>query len=331
VKAWVATSLTGEDGLELQDLPSPPCGTEQVRIANHAAALNFPDVLITRGDYQLRLEPPFVLGSECTGIVTEVGADVTGFAVGDRVLTVSGVGAFADEIVVTPSLQQVHRLPGAMSFNQAAGFGMVHGTALHGLRQRGGLQPGESVLVLGSAGGCGGAAVGVAVAMGARVIAGASSVEKCTVAARLGAHHVIDYATEDLRDRVMDLTDGTGVDIVFDPVGGALFEQARRCVGWNGRYLVVGFAAGDIPTMPANYTILKSMALVGVAFGMSVIKDPALNHANFQQLFDWYDEGLVRTEVGDIADFGDLPRACAQLYAGQAIGKTVIERKPRLP
>jgi NADPH2:quinone reductase len=145
------------------------------------------------------------------------------------------------------------------------------------------------------------------------------------------AHHVIDYTTEDLRDRVMHLTDGTGVDIVFDPVGGALFEQGRRCVGWNGRYLVVGFAAGDIPTMPANYTIHKSMALVGVAFGMSAIKDPAMNHANFQQLFDWYDEVPLRTQVGDIADFGDLPRACAQLYAGQAIGKTVIERKPRLP
>jgi NADPH2:quinone reductase len=182
MKAWVATTLDGEDGLEIRNLPSPPCGPEQVRIANHAAALNFPDVLITRGRYQLRLEPPFVPGSECAGIVSEVGSDVDTIAVGDRVLTVAGMGAFAGEVVVTPSVQQVHGIPADMSFAEAAGFGMVYGTAIHGLRQRGALQPGETVLVLGSSGGCGGAAVGVAAAMGARVIAGASSPEKCSAA-----------------------------------------------------------------------------------------------------------------------------------------------------
>jgi NADPH:quinone reductase len=331
VKAWVATRLDGEDGLQLQELTRPQCGTEQVRIANYAAALNFPDVLITRGKYQLRLDPPFVPGSESAGIITEVGADVTEVAVGDRVLTVCGVGAFADEVVVTPSLQQVHVIPDGMTFTQAAGFGMVHGTALHGLQQRGGLQPGESVLVLGSGGGCGSAAVAVAAAMGARVIAGASSPEKCAVAAELGADHVVNYAAEDLRERVMELTDGSGVDVVFDPVGGALFDQARRCVGWNGRYLVVGFAAGDIPVMPANYTILKSMALIGVAYGMSAIKDPTMNRANFDQLFAWYDAGQLRAHIGDVTTFGELRRACAQLYAGSAIGKTVIQIEPRQP
>jgi NADPH:quinone reductase len=187
VRAWVATTLDGEDGLRIHDLPSPPCGAEQVRIANHAAALNFPDVLITRGQYQLRLEPPFVPGSECAGVVIEVGSDVKNFVVGDRVLTVAGVGAFADEVVVTPSVQQVHLIPEDMTFAEAAGFGMVYGTALHGLRQRGALRRSESVLVLGSSGGCGGAAVGIAAAMGARVIAGASSPEKCTAAGALGA------------------------------------------------------------------------------------------------------------------------------------------------
>jgi NADPH:quinone reductase len=314
VKAWVATSLDGEDGLELQELPRPQCDTTQIRIANHAVALNFPDVLITRGKYQLRLDPPFVPGSESAGIVTEVGTDVTGVAIGDRVLTVCGVGAFADEVVVTPSPQQVHIIPDDMPFTQAAGFGMVHGTALHGLRQRGGLQPGESVLILGSAGGCGSAAVGVA-----------ASLEKCSLATQLGAHQVINYTTEDLRERIMELTDGAGVDVVFDPVGGNLFDQARRCVGWNGRYLVVGFAAGDIPVMPANYTILKSMALIGVAYGMSAIKDPTMNRANFDQLFAWYEAGQLRTHVGDVTTFGELRRACAQMYAGGAIGKTVIQ------
>jgi NADPH2:quinone reductase len=331
VKAWVATSLDGEDGLQLQELPSLQCASTQIRIANQAVALNFPDVLITRGKYQLRLEPPFVPGSESAGVVTEVGADVNEVAVGDRVLTVCGVGAFADEVVVAPSLQQVHIIPEAMTFTQAACFGMVHGTALHGLRQRGGLQPGETVLVLGSGGGCGSAAVGVAAAMGARVIAGASSPEKCAVADQLGAGHVINYTTEDLRERVLDITDGAGAEVVFDPVGGALFDQARRCVGWNGRYLVVGFAAGDIPVMPANYTILKSMALIGVAYGMSAIKDPAMNRANFAQLFAWYDAGQLRAHIGNVAAFGELRRSCAQMYAGSALGKTVIEIEPRTP
>lgn len=325
MKGWVATNLDGEDGLRLQDLPHLPCGRDQVRIANHAVALNFPDVLITRGKYQLRLEPPFVPGSESAGIVIEVGTDVTDLAVGDRVLTVCGVGAFADEVVVTPAVQQVHLVPDAMSLADAAGFGMVYGTALHGLKQRGRLTEGETVLVLGSAGGCGSAAVGVAAAMGAQVIGAASTPEKCAVAAQLGAHHVIDYGKEDLRDRVMELTAGNGVDVVFDPVGGALFDQARRGVGWNGRYLVVGFAAGDIPVMPANYTILKSMALIGVAWGMSAIKNPATNHDNFRQLFDWYTAGRLRPHLGTVADFDELPRACAELFAGNAIGKTIIE------
>jgi NADPH2:quinone reductase len=325
MRSWVATTLDGEDGLRIQDLPSPPCGPEQVRIANHAAALNFPDVLITRGQYQLHLDPPFTPGSECAGVVVEVGSHVKTFAVGDRVLTVSGAGAFADEVVVTPSVQQVHLIPDDMTFAQAAGFGMVYGTALHGLRQRGALQPDESVLVLGSSGGCGGAAVGVARAMGARVVAGASSPEKCAAANALGAHHVIDYTSEDLRGRVMDITGGAGVDVVFDPVGGALFDQARRCVGWNGRYLVVGFAAGEIPVMPANYPLLKSMSLVGVAFGMSAIKDPVMNHANFRQLFDWFGDGRLRPHVGDVLAFDELPRACAELHAGRVVGKTVIE------
>jgi NADPH2:quinone reductase len=329
VRAWVATTLDGEDGLCIQDQPSPPCGADQVRIANHAAALNFPDVLITRGLYQLRLDPPFVPGSEGAGVVVEVGSDVGAVAVGDHVLTVSGVGAFADEIVVTPSVQQVHVIPDDMTFTEAAGFGMVYGTALHGLRQRGALQPGESVLVLGSSGGCGGGAVGIAVAMGARVIAGASSREKCTAAAAFGAHHVIDYASEDLRSRVMDITGGAGVDIVFDPVGGPLFDAARRSVGWNGRYLVIGFAAGEIPVMPANYPLLKSMSLVGVAFGMSAIKDPAMNNANFRQLFDWFGDGSLRPHVGDVVAFDQLPHACAELYAGRAVGKTVIEMQER--
>ncbi|BBX63304.1 NADPH:quinone oxidoreductase [Mycobacterium saskatchewanense] len=331
MKAWVATSLDGEDGLQLRDLPSPVCEATQVRIANHAVALNFADVLITRGKYQLRLEPPFVPGTECAGIISEVGSEVAGLAVGDRVLTVAGFGAFAEEVVAAPSIQQLHRIPTAMPFTEAAGFAMVHGTAIHALRQRGNLQPGETVLVLGAGGGCGSAAVAVATAMGARVIAGASSAQKCAIAFTLGAQDVINYATEDLREQVMNLTGGAGVDVVFDPVGGNLFDQARRCVGWNGRYLVIGFAAGDIPVMPANYTILKSMAMVGVAYGMSALKDPAMNESNFNQLFDWYSRGKLPAHLGTVVGFGELKHACEELFAGSALGKTVIEIETSQP
>ncbi|CAN5422096.1 NADPH:quinone oxidoreductase family protein [soil metagenome] len=325
VRSWVATTLTGEDGLELQDSPAVVCGPGQVRIRNRALALNFPDCLITRGLYQLKVDPPFVPGSECAGDVLEVGADIRGIRVGDRVLSLCGVGAFTDEVVVTPPMQQVHVIPDEMSYAEAAAFAMTYGTGLHALRQRGRLEAGETVLVLGSAGGCGSAAVGIAAAMGARVIAGASSAEKCAVARAAGAHETIGYSTEPLRDRVMELTGGAGVDVVFDPVGDKLFDEAKRCIAWNGRYLVIGFAGGDIPTLGANYTILKSMSLVGVAFGMSAIKDPATNADNFHQLFQWYAEGRLRPHVGTVTTFDQLPQAAAELYAGRAVGKTVIE------
>jgi NADPH:quinone reductase len=323
--AWVATSLTGESGLQLHSLPPAECGPDQVRIAARAVALNYPDVLITRGKYQFRPDPPFVPGSEAAGVIAEVGANVEGLAVGDRVLTVCGFGGFTDDLVVAPSGQQVHVIPDAMSFTEAAGFGMVYGTAMHGLRQRGQLRPGETVLVLGSAGGCGSAAVSVAAAMGARVIAAASTIEKCAFAAQLGAWQTVPYGSENLRDRVMALTDNAGVDVVFDPVGGALFDDARRCVGWNGRYLVVGFTAGDIPTLAVNYTLIKSMSVIGVAFGMSAMKDPETNRDNFATLFDWYRNGQLRVAPVSTVPFTAVPEACARLYAGAAVGKIVAE------
>lgn len=325
VRSWVATTLTGEDGLELRETPSAECGPHQIRIRNQALALNFPDCLITRGLYQLRLDPPFVPGSECAGDVLEVGADIRDIRVGDRVLSMCGIGAFTDEVVVTPPMQQVHVLPDEMSYTDAAAFAMTHGTGLHALRQRGRLEADETVLVLGSAGGCGSAAVSIAAAMGARVIAGASSPEKCAIARAAGAHDTVDYNAEDLRDRVMELTDDHGVDVVFDPIGDKLFDQAKRCVAWNGRYLVIGFAGGEIPSLGANYTILKSMSLVGVAFGMSAIKDPETNDENFRQLFRWYGEGRLRPHLGHVSTFDRVPDACAELYAGRALGKTVIE------
>jgi NADPH:quinone reductase len=324
MNSWVATDLTGESGLQWQAVPKADCGPEQVRIATRAVALNYPDVLITRGEYQFRPEPPFVPGSEASGTVVEVGSAITDFAIGDRVLTVCGVGGFSEEIVVTPAVQQVYSIPQEMSFEEAAGFGMTHGTAIHGLRQRGALKAGETVLVLGAAGGVGSAAVSVAAAMGGRVIAAASTQVKCAFAEQLGAHHTIDYGSQDLRQRVLEITGDDGVDVVFDPVGGALFDVARRCVAWNGRYLVVGFTGGDIPVMLINYPLLKSISLIGVAFGMSAIKDPQNHRDNFELMFDWYRTGALRVAPVDAAPFSALPQACARMRAGQAIGKLIL-------
>jgi len=325
MKAWICKALTGEDSLMVEDSASPQCGSAQIKVRNHFAAINFPDVLITRGLYQFKPEPPFIPGSECAGEIIEVGSDITNFHAGQRVLVMCGVGAFAQEVVVSPPAQQVHAIPNSMTFAEGAAFNMVYGTAMHGLKQRGQLQNGETLLVLGAAGGCGSAAIEIGKAMGARVIAGASTDEKCAVASQLGADHTINYGTENLRDRVKAITGGTGADVIFDPVGGRLFDQAKRCTAWNGRYLVIGFAGGEIPTLEANYTILKSMSLVGVAYGMSALTNPAMNAENFRQLFSWHEQGLLKPYIGQSYPFSQLPDACREMHSGKTVGKTVVK------
>ncbi len=325
MKAWICTELTGEDGLRLQDLPSPACTADQIKVRNDCASLNFPDTLITRGLYQHKLSPPFVVGGEMAGVIVEVGSDIRNFSIGQRVMVMGGSGSFAEEVLVKSFGPQIHLIPDSMPFADAAAFNAIFGTSYHGLRQRGALQAGESLLVLGASGGCGGAAVELGKAMGATVIAGASSDEKCAAAKALGAHHTVNYSSENLRDRVMEITQGEGADVIFDPVGGPLFEQAKRCVAFNGRYLVVGFAAGGIPNLGLNYTLLKSMSVVGVAYGMSALKDPAMNNANFAQLFDWYRQGVIKPHIGRRCKLEELPDALRQLHAGKTIGKTVVD------
>lgn len=324
MKAWQCRELIGEEGLRLEAVERQPCGANQIRVSNRCAALNFPDVLITRGLYQLKLDPPFVPGGECAGVITEVGEEVAGLAVGARVMVMCGFGAFAEEIVAGPPLHQIHAIPENMSFDEAAAFNMTYGTGMHGLRQRGELKSGETLLVLGAAGGCGSAAVQIGKAMGARVIAAASSDEKCAMARSLGADETINYSAEPLRDRLMALTGKRGADVIFDPVGGELFDQAKRCAAWNGRYLVVGFAAGTIPRFEVNYSILKSMAVIGVAYGMSALNDPDMNRDNFETLFRWYGQGLLKPHIGGRYALESLPQACAELYAGKTIGKSVV-------
>jgi NADPH2:quinone reductase len=322
--------LDGEDGLEPRtDWPAPgPCGPTQVRVAVRAASVNFPDTLITRGRYQLRRDPPFVPGNEAAGVVTEVGVAVDDLAVGDRVLTLTGVGAFADEVLVAPPLQQLHRIPDSMTFADAAAFDLTYGTAGHGLLERGALRAGETVLVNGAAGGCGSAAIQIAKAAGARVIAVAGGATKAQLAASLGADWTIDH-TELVGERalsatVRELTAERGVDVVFDNVGTDVRDLVR-CLAWNGRFLVVGFAGGEVPALPLNLTVLKSISVIGVAYGASAIADPAGNRALFARLFEWYEAGAIRPHLGARFPFERGADAVRMVHDRAALGKVVIE------
>jgi NADPH2:quinone reductase len=326
MRAAICRDLTGEDSIHIQDGELPPLASDGVRIVVHAASVNYPDVLVVRGQYQARIEPPFVPGTECAGVVSGVGTDVEGVGIGDRVLAVVGVGAFATEVTATPPFQQVQRIPDEMPFDEAAAFDITYGTGYHGLIRRGGLRSGEAVLVLGASGGCGSAAVQIAKAAGATVVAVAGGPEKCELAHRLGADSVIDHqTTESLSNAVRAVTEGRGVDLVFDTVGGSEIREQLRCLAWNGRYLVIGFAGGDIPMVKVNQTILKGISIVGVAYGMSAIADPAANREDFQQLFVWYREGRVTPAIGHRFSLADTAEAMRIVHSRQALGKVVIE------
>jgi NADPH2:quinone reductase len=324
--AAVCTELSGEGAVEVGPWALPPLGPGAVRIDVRAASVNFPDVLIVRGLYQQRAEPPFVPGNECAGVVTEVGADVEGLAVGDRVLALVGSGAFATEVLATPPFQQVHRIPDEMPFDAAAAFDLTYGTSYHGLVRRGQLRAAESVLVLGASGGCGSAAVQIAKATGATVVAVAGGEAKVALARSLGADVVLDHQQlGSLSEAVKEATGGRGVDVVFDTVGGADVREPLRSLAWAGRYLVVGFAGGEIPTIKANQTILKGISVVGVAYGMSAILDPAANREDFAQLFDWYRQGLVTPAIGHRFPLAQAADAMRVVFERRALGKVVVE------
>lgn len=325
-KAVVCTALSGEDGLDVLDWQDPVLGSTGVAVRVHAVSVNYPDVLIIRGLYQFRPDPPFVPGSECAGVVSGVGAEVRDFAVGDRVLALPGHGALARDVVVTPPGHQIFQIPDDMPFDHAASFNMTYGTAYHGLIRRGALRSGETVLVLGASGGCGSAAVQVAKAVGASVVAVAGGRQKCALAEELGADAVVDYQeVESLSAAVREATAGRGVDIVFDPVGGADAREQLRCLAWGGRYVVIGFAAGDIPVVKVNQTIMKGISIVGVAYGMSAVLDPEANREDFRQLFEWYGEGRVTPVISNRFPLDRAADAFRVLQERRARGKVVIE------
>ncbi|WP_220805184.1 NADPH:quinone oxidoreductase family protein [Pseudomonas sp. NCCP-436] len=324
MKALLCKAFGPAETLVLEDLPSPEPKGNEVLIEVHAAGVNFPDSLIIEGKYQFKPPFPFAPGGEVAGVVKAVGAKVGHLKAGDRVMALTGWGGFAEEVAVPA--YNVLPVPESMDLTGAAAFGMTYGTSMHALKQRASLQPGETLLVLGASGGVGLAAVEIGKAMGARVIAAASSAEKLEVARNAGADALINYNEQSLKDEVKKLTNSQGADVIYDPVGGALFEEAFRSIAWNGRFLVVGFAAGGgIPALPANLPLLKGASLVGVFWGAFAQRQAQDNADNFRQLFAWHAEGRLKPLVSQTFPLTRGGEAINILAKRKAVGKLVIQ------
>lgn len=322
MKAVLCKTLGPARNLVLEEVASPLPKKNEILLDVQAAGVNFPDTLIIEGKYQFQPPLPFSPGGEAAGVVAAVGEKAGAFKVGDRVMALTGWGAFAEQVAVP--FYNVLPIPASMDFTTAAAFGMTYGTSMHALRQRGQLQAGETLLVLGASGGVGLAAVEIGKAMGARVIAAASSAEKLAVAKAAGADELIDYSQANLREEIKRLTGGQGVDVIYDPVGGELFEQAVRGLAWNGRLLVVGFASGSIPQLAANLVLLKGAAVLGVFWGAFAQRQPKDNAANFHQLFAWHAEGKLKPLVSQTYPLEEAGAAIEKLGQRQAVGKLVV-------
>jgi NADPH2:quinone reductase len=322
MRALVCPAYGTVENLELRDLPEPEPGPGQVQIQVRAAGLNFPDLLAIAGQYQTKTPPPFVPGSEAAGVVTATGAGVDRVQVGDAVIAMPTGGAFA-EVVVAEEFNTVPK-PSELSFEEAAGYAITYFTTIHAYRQSARLEPGETVLVLGAAGGVGSAAVELGKAMGARVIAAASSSDKLEFATALGADETINYTEQALNEAVKSLTDGKGVDVVYDPVGGELAIAALRALAWQGRYLVIGFASGEIPALPANLALLKEASIVGVWWGTWAGRHPREQMANMQSLAEMAAAGSIRPRVSASYDLDDYVAAFGAIANRQAMGKLIF-------
>lgn len=322
MKALLCKAFGPAETLVLEEVAKLEPKKTEVVLDVHAAGVNFPDSLIIEGKYQFKPPFPFSPGGEAAGVISAVGEKVSQFKVGDRVMALTGWGSFAEQVAVPA--YNVLPMPAGMDFTTAAAFSMTYGTSMHALKQRGNLQAGETLLVLGASGGVGLAAVEIGKAMGATVIAAASSAEKLAVAKAAGADHLINYSEQSLKDELKTLTKGQGVDVIYDPVGGPLFEEAFRSIAWNGRMLVIGFASGEIPALPANLPLLKGAALIGVFWGAFAQRQPQDNVANFQQLFAWYGEGKLKPLVSQTFPLEKAGDAIDTLAKRKAVGKVVV-------
>jgi NADPH2:quinone reductase len=322
MRAVICRELAGVGGLEyVSDWPEPQAGRGEVVVEVKAAALNFPDLLMIQGLYQERPPLPFVVGTEMSGVVTAVGEGVTHLAAGDRVVAACG-RALAERVAAKASL--VIPAPRALGFEAAAGICITYFTSMYALKQRARLQAGETLLVLGAAGGVGTTAVELGKQMGAVVIAAASTDAKLDLARRIGADHVVNYSTQDLRERIKEITGGKGVDVVYDPVGGALAEPALRSMAWGGRYLVIGFAGGDIPRIPLNLPLLKGCSIVGVFWGSFAQRERDEQRRNVMELWGMFESGSLVPVVGETHPLADYAAAFESLAARRAQGKVVL-------
>jgi len=314
--------LTGPGALRVDDVPDPTPGPGQVLVEVRACGVNFPDVLLTRGKYQFKPALPFSPGGECSGLVRAIGDGVTRVAPGDRVAATVVAGAYVEQICLPEAT--VVQLPDAVSFEVGAATLLTYLTTYHALVDRAAIKPGESLLVLGAAGGVGAAACELGALLGARVIAAASTDDKLAFCRDHGATDVINYATEDLKERLKVLTGGNGVDVVYDPVGGSLTEVALRSTAWEGRYLVIGFAAGDIPKIPLNLVLLKGCQIVGVFWGAFAARSPARNGEHAAQIFQWVAEGKLKPAIDEVLPFERATEALERLEQRKVKGKLVL-------
>src|SRR5271166_2279683 len=322
MRAWLCERFGPPSALRLVELPAPVPGPKQVVVSVRVASVNFLDALIIQDKYQYKPGLPFTPGSELAGIITQVGSEVRGFGVGDKVIGLAGVGAFATEAAV--DAQRLMPLPAHLSdaeLELAGCFGLTYATSWHALKDRARAQAGETLLVLGAGGGVGVAAVELGKLLKMRVIAAASSEGKLAAARAHGADETIDYGRENLRDRIQSLTEGRGVDVIYDPVGGDLSEPAFRSMAWNGRHLVIGFAAGEIPRLPLNLALLKGAALVGVFLGECAKREPEHYALNMRQLFAWLEEGSIRPHISARYPLSRAPEALEAMLAREVIGK----------
>jgi NADPH2:quinone reductase len=320
-KIVVCRELGPPEALALEEIPSAPLTPGEVRVAIRAAGINFPDVLMTAGEYQLKPPLPFTPGVEAAGDVVEVSAAATGVAVGDKVIVRMRHGAYCSEAVVTPS--QLVPMPSTFDYAEAATFLAGHGTAYHALVDRGRIEPGEVLLVHGAGGGVGLAAVEMGKMLGATVIATASSDEKLAVAKSRGADHLVRYDREPFRDAVKRITDGRGADLVFDPVGGAVFEDSMRCINWGARLLVIGFTGG-IGLAKTNHLLIKGASVLGVRAGEAVRRDPALGQKRLQDLLAWAEAGKLRPNVSHRLPLEQYAKAMRLLLERKAIGRVAL-------
>lgn len=322
MKAVLCKAYGPPESLVIEDIEPLKPGKGQVVISVKACGVNFPDTLIIQGKYQSRPPLPFIPGNEVAGTVKEIGEGVERVKVGDQVMAFTGLGGFAEEVVADAA--HLIPMPRGMDFITASAFVLTYGTSHHALKDRAQLKPGETLLVLGASGGVGIAAVELGKVMGAHVIAAASTSEKLEVSKQHGADEVINYGAEDLKDRVKQLTGGKGVDVAFDPVGGNYSEPVLRGMAWNGRFLVIGFAAGDIPRIPLNLPLLKGCSIVGVFWGAFTEREPEHNSENLQELLTWFSEGKLKPHISTTYPLESAAQALNDIMNRKVTGKAVL-------